>query len=142
MVEPQSAAADVAVKIEPTLLGLAPSQWVSLAMLALIVFAIFGAKVHKTIAAGLDGRIEAIRRSLEEAKALRAEAEALRNEYAARIARAEDDAAAGDRRDDRPAREDGRSQDCRRRASGGRAIARPGRRCGNRCGRAADRRAP
>lgn len=78
----------------PTLLGLEPYQWVALAMLVLILFAIFGARVHKTVAGGLDGRIAAIRQQLDEAKALRAEAEALRAEYAAKIAGAEKDAAA------------------------------------------------
>ncbi len=78
----------------PSLLGLEPYQWVALAMLALIAFAIFNAKVHKTVAGGLDAKIAAIRRQLDEAKALRAEAEALRAEYAAKIAGAEKDAQA------------------------------------------------
>jgi len=79
---------------EPTLLGFQPFQWVALAMLVLILIAIFGAKVHKTIAGGLDSKIAAIREQLEEAKKLRAEAEALRGEYAAKIAGAEQDAEA------------------------------------------------
>lgn len=83
-----------AVHVEPSLLGLAPYQYVSLAMVALILFAIFGAKVHRTIGRGLDGKIAAIREQLEEAKQLRAEAEALRAEYAAKIGNAEKDAAA------------------------------------------------
>ncbi len=80
--------------IEPELLGLAPYQWVAVSMMLLILIAIFGAKVHRTIARGLDGKIAAIRSQLDEAKALRAEAEALRGEYAAKIANAEKDAAA------------------------------------------------
>jgi len=80
--------------VEPELLGLVPFQWVALAMLVLILIAIFGAKVHKTIAGGLDARIAAIREQLEEARKLRAEAEALRGEYAAKIAGAEKDAEA------------------------------------------------
>jgi F-type H+-transporting ATPase subunit b len=80
--------------VEPELLGLAPFQWVALAMLVLILIAIFGAKVHKSIAGGLDGRIAAIRQQLDEAKALRAEAEALRAEYSTKIAGAEKDAEA------------------------------------------------
>lgn len=80
--------------IEPELWGLAPFQVVSIAMLVLLLFAIFGAKVHKTIAGGLDGKIAAIKEQLEEAKQLRAEAEALRKEYADKIAGAEKDAAA------------------------------------------------
>lgn len=82
------------VHVEPSLLGFAPYQYVALAMLILILIAIFGAKVHRTIARGLDGKITAIREQLEEAKQLRAEAEALREEYAAKIANAEKDAAA------------------------------------------------
>ena len=80
--------------IEPELWGLAPYQWVSISMLVLILIALFGAKVHKTIAGGLDGKIAAIKEQLDEAKQLRAEAEALRDEYAAKIASAEKDAEA------------------------------------------------
>ena len=80
--------------IEPELWGLAPYQWVSISMLVLMLIALFGAKVHKTIAGGLDGKIAAIREQLDEAKQLRAEAEALRDEYAAKIASAEKDAEA------------------------------------------------
>lgn len=83
-----------AVHAEPELFGLVPFQWVSLAMFVLLLFAFFGAKVHKTIGAGLDGKIAAIKEQLDEAKQLRAEAEALRNEYAAKIAGAEKDAEA------------------------------------------------
>ena len=82
------------VHAEPTLLGFAPYQWVALAMLVLILIAIFGAKVHKAIGGGLDRKIAAIREQLDEAKKLREEAEALRAEYAAKIAGAEKDAAA------------------------------------------------
>ena len=78
--------------VEPELLGLAPFQWVSIAMLILFLIAFFGAKVHKTIAGGLDGRIAAIKEQLDEAKALRHEAETLRDEYTKRIASAEKDA--------------------------------------------------
>ena len=79
---------------EPELFGLAPFQIVSIAMLVLLLFAFFGAKVHKTIARGLDSKIAAIKEQLEEAKQLRAEAEALRKEYADKIASAEKDAEA------------------------------------------------
>ena len=82
------------VHVEPSLLGLAPFQWVSVAMAVLLLIAFFGAKVHKTIAGGLDAKIKAISDNLDEAKALRAEAEALRAEYAAKIAGAEADAEA------------------------------------------------
>lgn len=80
--------------VEPTLLGMAPYQWVSIAMLVLLLIAFFGAKVHKTIGGGLDSRIAAIRDQLDEAKKLRSEAEALRDEYAAKIVAAEKDAEA------------------------------------------------
>lgn len=78
----------------PELLGLAPYQWVSLAMLVLLLIAFLGAKVHRTIGRGLDAKIKAIKDNLDEAKQLRAEAEALRAEYAAKIAGAEKDAEA------------------------------------------------
>lgn len=80
--------------VEPTLFGLAPFQVVSVALAIFLLIAIFGAKVHKSIAGGLDARIAAIRQQLDEAKQLRAEAEALREEYAAKIAGAEKDAEA------------------------------------------------
>lgn len=80
--------------VEPELLGLEPYQWVSVAMLVLLLIAFGGAKVHKIIAGGLDAKIKAIRDNLEEARQLRAEAEALRDEYAAKIAGAEKDAEA------------------------------------------------
>lgn len=83
-----------ATHAEPELWGLAPFQWVSVSMLVLLLIAFFVAKVHKTIAGGLDGRIAAIREELDEAKRLRAEAEKLRDEYAAKIANAEGDAEA------------------------------------------------
>lgn len=78
---------------QPELLGLMPFQWVSISMAVLLLIAFGYAKVHKTIAGGLDNKIAEIRRNLDEAKALRAEAEALRAEYAAKIAGAESDAA-------------------------------------------------
>lgn len=80
--------------VEPNLWGLAPFQIVSIAMAVLLLIAFFGAKVHKTIGGGLDARIAAIRDQLDDAKRLRAEAEALREEYAAKIAGAEKDAEA------------------------------------------------
>lgn len=70
-----------------------PGGWVSLAFLVLIIIALWK-KVPGVIAGGLDSKIAEIRKQLEEAKALRAEAEALRKEYADKIANAEKDAAA------------------------------------------------
>lgn len=76
------------------LLGMAPFQWVSVAMATLLLIAFGWLKVHRMIADGLDARIAAIKANLAEAEQLRAEAEALRDEYAARIAGAEQDAEA------------------------------------------------
>ncbi|AKQ41948.1 AtpF, ATP synthase F0, B subunit [Aurantiacibacter atlanticus] len=83
-----------AVHVEPELLGLAPFQWVSISMAVLLLIAFFGAKVHRSIGGGLDNKIKTIRDNLDEAKQLRAEAELLRQEYAAKISGAEKDAEA------------------------------------------------
>lgn len=77
----------------PSAFGLEPFQWVSVAMLVFIAILVWKG-VPKLIAGGLDAKIAAIREQLDEAKKLRAEAEALRAEYAAKIANAEKDAAA------------------------------------------------
>jgi F-type H+-transporting ATPase subunit b len=80
--------------VEPVAFGfITPSAWVSLAMLVFIGILIWKG-VPRLIGGGLDARIAAIREQLDEAKKLRAEAEALRAEYAAKIAGAEKDAAA------------------------------------------------
>ncbi|MFN3988991.1 MAG: hypothetical protein ACK4IS_01900 [Erythrobacter sp.] len=78
---------------EPAALGLDSYQWVGLAMFLLIAVMVWK-KVPGMITRGLDAKIAEIARQLDEAKALRAEAEALRDEYAAKIAAAEKDAAA------------------------------------------------
>lgn len=83
-----------AAHAEPTAFGLNPAWYVAAAMTTLILFAIFGAKAHKTVGSGLDSSIAEIRKQLEEARSLRAEAEALRKEYADKIASAEKDAEA------------------------------------------------
>lgn len=77
---------------EPVALGMSPTAWVALSMLVLIAIAIW-AKVPAMLTGMLDGGIADIRKQLDEAKALRAEAEALRKEYADKIANAEKDAA-------------------------------------------------
>lgn len=65
---------------EPTALGLDPTGWVALAMLA--VFALFlWKKVPSAIGKALDQKIALIREQLAEAETLRGEAEALRVEY-------------------------------------------------------------
>ncbi len=70
-----------------------PAAWVSLAMLVFIGILVWKG-VPKAIASGLDKKIAEIKAQLDEAKKLRAEAEALRKEYADKIANAEKDAAA------------------------------------------------
>jgi len=77
---------------DPAALGMDATAWVSLAM-ALLIAVLIWKKVPGLITAGLDRQIAAIRSRLDEAKALRAEAEALRDEYARKIAGAEADAA-------------------------------------------------
>ena len=77
---------------EPSALGLMPGAWVALAMVVLIGV-MLKVKVPGIITGGLDKNIAEIRKQLDEAKALRAEAEALRKQYADQIVSAEKDAA-------------------------------------------------
>lgn len=93
MFELLSEAAGEAAHAEPTLVGLEAYQIVSIAMLVLIAVMVWK-KVPVMITGGLDAKIAEIRKALDEAKTLRAEAEALRAEYAAKIAGAEKDAEA------------------------------------------------
>lgn len=79
--------------VEPGVLGMDSYQWVALAMTVLLAVFVWK-KVPGIITGGLDAKIAAIRSALDEAKTLRAEAEALRAEYAAKIAGAEKDAEA------------------------------------------------
>jgi F-type H+-transporting ATPase subunit b len=72
----------------PSALWLSDYQWVSVAMLILVAILIWK-KVPSLITGGLDSKIQAIKDQLDEAKSLRAEAESLRDEYAARMADAE-----------------------------------------------------
>ena len=82
-----------AAHAEPTALGLDATQWVSLAML--VVFAIMiWKKVPAAIGRALDAKIALIRDQLAEAETLRKEAEALKAEYQAKAAAADQDAAA------------------------------------------------
>jgi F-type H+-transporting ATPase subunit b len=77
---------------EPTALGLAPPQWIALAMV--VVFAILiWKRVPALIGAALDRKIAGIREQLDEAQQLRAEAEALKAEYQAKSAQADSEAA-------------------------------------------------
>ena len=85
--------AEAAGHAEPVAFGfVGPGMWVALSMTALILIMIWK-KVPGLVTSGLDSSIAEIRKQLDEAKALRAEAEALRGEYAAKIANAEKDAA-------------------------------------------------
>jgi F-type H+-transporting ATPase subunit b len=77
----------------PAALGVDSYQWVSIAMLVLIGIFVWK-KVPGLITGGLDNKIAEIKAQLDEAKELRAEAEKLRDEYAAKIAGAEKDAEA------------------------------------------------
>ena len=78
--------ADAGHHAEPAVLGvLDATVWVSIAMLAFLAILIWK-KVPGLITGGLDKQIAAIRQRLDEAKQLRAEAEALRDEYARKIA--------------------------------------------------------
>lgn len=79
--------------VEPTALGFDASGWIALAMLAVFALMIWK-KVPAAIGRALDRKIASIREQLDEAAQLRAEAEALRNEYEAKAARADDEAAA------------------------------------------------
>ena len=73
--------------------GFAPGWFVALAM-AVFIGILIWKKVPAMITGGLDKQIDAIRKQLDDAKALRTEAEALRADYLAKIAGAEKDAAA------------------------------------------------
>ena len=75
-----------------TALGFGPGGWVALSMLAVIGLMLW-AGVPKIVAGMLDKQIGEIRKALDDAAQLRKEAEALRNEYAAKIAGAEAHAA-------------------------------------------------
>ena len=79
--------------VEPELFGLAPFQVVAVAMTVLILIAVWK-KVPGMIVGGLDNKIASIRQQLDEAKVLRAEAEALRDEYRRKVSGAEKDAEA------------------------------------------------
>ncbi len=62
---------------EATLLGLGAEGWVYTGVTIFFLVAIFVMKAHKQVLAGLDAHIAEARKSLDEAKAIRDEAEAL-----------------------------------------------------------------
>ncbi len=80
-------------KAVPIALGLDDYGWVAAAMTVLLLVFVWK-KVPGMLVGGLDKKIAEIRHQLDEAKSLRAEAETLRDEYATKIAGAEEDAEA------------------------------------------------
>ncbi|WP_375198009.1 F0F1 ATP synthase subunit B [Sphingobium sp.] len=83
----------VAPHSDPKAVGMDATAWVSLAMAIFIAILLFK-KVPGLIGGALDGRIAQIKAQLEEASKLRAEAEALKAEYEAKLAAAAGEAAA------------------------------------------------
>ena len=83
----------VAPHSDPKAVGMDATAWVSLAMAVFIGILLFK-KVPGLIGGALDGRIAQIKAQLEEAAKLRAEAEALKAEYEAKLAAAAGEAAA------------------------------------------------
>jgi F-type H+-transporting ATPase subunit b len=79
------------VHTDPSALGLDPTMWVALAMLAVIGIFIWK-KVPAMIAGALDKQISGIKAQLDQATALRAEAEAIKAEYEAKAKQAAQDA--------------------------------------------------
>ena len=73
---------------EPTAFGLDAPQWIALAMVAVILVLLWK-RVPALIGQALDRKIASIREQLDEAAALRQEAEALRAEYEAKSAAAD-----------------------------------------------------
>ncbi len=80
--------------VEPVVLGfMTPTVWVGMAMVAVLALFLWK-KVPAMVGKALDGKIAEIRAQLDEAKSLRAEAEALKAEYQAKAAAADGEAAA------------------------------------------------
>ena len=69
--------------VDPTALGINSTGWVAIAMIVVLVLMVWK-KVPGMIGRMLDARIAGIRTQLDEATALRAEAEAVRVEYEAK----------------------------------------------------------
>ncbi|WP_353216432.1 hypothetical protein [Sandarakinorhabdus sp.] len=80
--------------VEPVLLGLDAEGWVYVGVAIFIVLAVVVGKVPTLIATALDGRIASVKKQLDEAAGLRAEAEVLLADAKARQAAAAADAAA------------------------------------------------
>ncbi|MFV0624998.1 hypothetical protein ACBY01_13450 [Sphingomonas sp. ac-8] len=88
-----TAVADEHHAVSPTAWGMDSTGWVAVAALLTILLLVWR-RAHKGIAGTLDARIATIRSQLDEAKRLRAEAEALKAEYASKATEAEAEAAA------------------------------------------------
>ncbi len=73
------------VHAAPTALGIDPTGWVALAMVAVFLI-MLRMKVPAMVAASLDAKIAGIRSQLDDAARLRTEAEALKAEYEAKLA--------------------------------------------------------
>ncbi|WP_174285915.1 hypothetical protein [Sphingomonas bacterium] len=86
--------ADGASREGPTLLGFSAEGWVYVGLTIFLLLAIFVAKAPKKVTDALDQRIAETKRQLDEAKAIRAEAEALLAQANARDAASAGDAAA------------------------------------------------
>ncbi len=69
--------------VDPTALGMTATAWVSLAMVIVILLLLWK-KVPAIIGSSLDKKIASIRANLDEAAALRADAEKLKAEYEAK----------------------------------------------------------
>lgn len=79
--------------VEPTALKMDATMWVALAMVVVIIIALWR-RVPAAIGKGLDGKIAEIRAQLAEAESVRKEAEALKAEYEAKAAAADKEAQA------------------------------------------------
>ena len=77
LAEAAAEAATHAEHHEATLLGLGAEGWVYAGVTIFFLIAIFGMKAHKQILFALDAQIAETRKSLDEAQAIRGEAEAL-----------------------------------------------------------------
>ncbi len=77
---------------EPVLLGLGAEGWVYVGLTIFLLLAIFVVKAPKKITTALDERIAETKRTLDEAKALRAEAEAMLADAKAKAAASAGDA--------------------------------------------------
>jgi F-type H+-transporting ATPase subunit b len=89
-----TAGTEVAHHEEPTLLGLGAESWVYTGVTIFIVLAVVVLKAPAMIAKALDDRIAGVKKQLDEAAALRGEAEALLAQAQAAKAAAESEAAA------------------------------------------------